>query len=70
MVLTAQTFHQRPSELLAIDDPVIALELDFACAGWARVHGKEQNCEGGRVFELEAPVERAPRRVIRLGIDY
>lgn len=30
LAVTARKFHQRPSELLAIQDPVLALNLDLA----------------------------------------
>jgi hypothetical protein len=32
LVLTARQFHQRPSTLLAIEDPLVALSFDLAAA--------------------------------------
>jgi len=32
LVVTAQRFHQRPSTLLAIQDPMTALNFDLAAA--------------------------------------
>jgi hypothetical protein len=43
LVATAQRFHQRPSALLAIADPVLALNFDLAAAAvLQRVEAREQ----------------------------
>jgi hypothetical protein len=41
LVLTAQTFGQRPSSLLDIRDPMLALDFDLAAmAAWVRIKAR------------------------------
>ena len=42
LALTAKTFSSRPSELLAVDDPVVALMVDLAAAKLLLSPAKEE----------------------------
>lgn len=66
VAITARAFAQRPSRMLGISDPVLALDLDLAAAGRLLHHDSGADRGGSPEVVFGAPEQKTAGQRIRL----